>query len=259
MKQMKGSDQYTVKSCIYRGSIRHRCFNPIRHQFKYTTAMLFIDLSSVNRQLDNFPITHSKYPSLGWLRRKDYTGDSSVCLEHLIRTTVENALGFRPLGKIFLLTHLRYWGFVMNPISVFYCYQPNGLLQAVVFQVTNTPWGEKIFYAMAINTNETKHRFNFDKRMHVSPFNVMNMQYRCRINSPNENLVLHLENIIGEQKHTDATLTLVSTPLTKGTLSALVLLRFPETIKVFSLIYWQAFKLWIKRVPFVPHSAKINK
>ena len=243
---------------IYSGTIRHRRFTPIEHEFTYRIKMLCLDLESCDSDLDRFPISHSRLPSLGWFRRRDYHGNPETGLADHIRNTVLEDTGERPEGRILLLTHLRYWGMLMNPIAVFYCHDSADRLTHAVMQVTNTPWREKILYVHKLDPNRSKHRISFAKHMHVSPFNPMDMMYHCTLTTPDTGLLVHLENHQDNICHTDATLVLERGPMTRSTLASTVF-SFPhETVKVLYGIYWNAFRLWRKKSPFYSHPQHLN-
>lgn len=246
-------------SCIYTGTIRHRRFWPTTHEFEYKTRMLYIDIDQLGEVLNRFPLSHSRLPAFGWFRRSDYHGDQNTLLDQHIRDQILAQTSKKFTGKIFLLTHLRYWGLLMNPISVFYCFNDQNRISFVVLQVTNTPWREKILYVLNANQEKLNQRFEFPKQMHVSPFNPMEMNYVCQINTPDHNLVVHLENHQTHSKHTDATLTLVRQPLTFPARAGLVL-GFPhQTLKVVCGIYWNALRLWLKKTPFYSHPNNTEK
>lgn len=212
--------------------------------------MVCIDLDHFNSLLNRWPLTSASKPALGWLRRQDYPGSSSIPMKDYVLDKVEETHGFRPRGKVTLLTHLRMWGILMNPIAVFNCYENDGSLAAVVLQVTNTPWNEQHLYVLKADHNRHKQTFEFDKSMHVSPFNPMDMRYLCNYMLSEDKLVMHLENHKDGGRITDATLTMAGQPLTFRKLCRSILLYPYMTAKVYYGIYKQALTLYLKKNPF---------
>ena len=103
---------------------------------------------------------------------------------------------------------------------------------------------------------DPKQRFQrkvFDKEMHVSPFNPMNMSYRWCSNEPDKVLTLNLETECEGETHVDATMALKRREITSSTLAAILLQHPWMTAKVAVTIYWQALKLWFKRNPIYDH------
>ena len=159
-----------------------------------------------------------------------------------------------------MLTHLRYFGYVMNPVTFYYVFDKNDIgVETIVAEINNTPWNERHAYVLSAEKNEgsgEKKRYRLEKQFHVSPFLKMNMKYDWRFTEPDRGLVAHLENLTDSGKLFEATLVMRREELTHGSL-ARALVRFPwMTARVLIGIYWQAMLLYLKRVPFYTHPDK---
>jgi hypothetical protein len=252
----------TFASAIYTGTVRHRRFSPKKHEFKYRVFMMYLDTLEIETLF-----SLSKFWSLSrfapvQLKRADFHIDRDhIEQEELpgiaesVRNTIQTATGSRPAGPIRMLVNLRYWGICMNPLSTYYCFDDAGEnLVAILAEVHNTPWNQRHAYVLTGENFTHKQRVNFVKKLHVSPFNPVAMDYHWHSTTPNKTLALHLENWQNNTKIMDASLTLVREPINASSMNR-ILIRFPwMTAKVIVGIYWQALKLWLKGTPIYNHT-----
>jgi DUF1365 family protein len=236
-------------SALYEGIVQHRRYTPVAHAFRYSLCMLYVDLAELPMLFEGRWLWSARRPALAEFRRSDYLGDPEQPLVTAVGDVVEAHLGRRPTGAIRLLTQPRYFGLVFNPISVYYCFDKQNQLDIVVLEVSNTPWGERCTYVVEAHTSTAVAA----KQMHVSPFMDMDMHYRFTLNAPGEALTLHIACVKNGAVVLDAALQLQRREITTTSLHR-VLWRYPfMTGKVMAAIYYQALRLWWKRVPFVPH------
>lgn len=248
-------------SCLYQGTVRHRRFLPVRHEFAYRLTLLYLDLEELPTIFDNCRFWSGDRVNLAYFRRRDHLGDPRLPLAEAVRQLVARETGTVPTGPIRLLTHLRYFGHCFNPASFYYCYDGTGEhLETCLVEVHNTPWLEEHVYVLPASRNEHPlphwRQFRLAKNFHVSPFMPMDIHYDLRLRQPGEKLAVHFRNTWQGRHIFDATLKLGRRELSPPALQRLLFGQPPLTLKVVALIHWQAFRLWVKGAPFFPHPQK---
>jgi DUF1365 family protein len=173
-------------------------------------------------------------------------------------------LGFK-LSKVFIMTNLRNFGYIFNPVSFYYCFNEAGQLRAMFSEVNNTFHDQKMFYINTSvildgaekrsgiqfkNTNKQVFRSRQSKNFYISPFTDLKNVLHWEFDIPGETMFMNINSV---KEGEIELMTKMSGRKRKITdLSLLFLLfRYPlYTLMVIVRIHWQALKLWRKKVPF---------
>ena len=246
-----------IESAAYEGWVRHRCFEPVEHEFRYPLFLMYLDLAELPGVLDPFPFFSARRRALARFRRADFMGDPARPLDECAREAVATVTGDRPAGPVRLLAGLRYFGHSFNPVSFYYCFDESGQrVDAVVADVQNIPWGERHPYVLARGERRgTVLGDELEKTFHVSPLMGMDQTYAFRTTEPGDRLVAHIESRPDRQpsKTFDATLSLRRRPLNRGTLTRL-LARYPAmSLQTVAKIYAQSLRLKLTGARYHPH------
>ncbi len=217
--------------------------------------MTMLDLAEVADVCDSHPLWSNERANAVSFRRADYLGHPTTPLDQAVRDLVEQRSGRRPAGPVGLLTQVRTWGWLFNPISVYYCFDPDGVdVETTVVEVTNTPWHERTAYVLpGAGTHLVA------KQLHVSPFLPMDLSHRFVIGVPGPRLVLGIDDLRDRERVFSASMVLHRRPVDRRSLGR-VLWRYPlMTMRVSWGIYRQALALRRRGVPFHPHPGKAGR
>jgi uncharacterized protein len=238
-----------VNSALYSGTVRHRRFAERERSFSHVLALAYVDLDELPSLLGGRLL--SRRPGLVRFRRSDYFGEGDLAAA--VRARILAEIGIRPDGPIRVLTHLRSFGHCFNPVSFYFCFDRDERLQALLAEVTNTPWGERQAYVIqrgertgAVLQGES------EKLMHVSPFFGMDQRYDWRVAEPGTTLSVHIENREQGVRAFDATLS-----LSRRELTYTALLRRPfATLRMLALIYAHAVAIRVRGIKTRPHPVR---
>jgi len=237
--------------------VSHRRLAPRAHAFGYRMYWLALDLEELPRVFRGRWLWSLERPNVASFRRADYLGPAGVPLAEAVRARVAEELGHRPQGAITLLTQVRILGHVFNPVSFYLCRDEHGALEALVAEITNTPWNER--FAYVLDARGGTRRWRFPKRFHVSPFLPMELEYDWRLAEDEHGLSIRMTDLADGAPVFNADLELARRPL-DGPGLARALVAYPLLpLRILVAIYGQALRLWLKRTPFFPHPASVPR
>jgi DUF1365 family protein len=246
----------TPAAYLYAGRVVHRRAAPVRHGFGYRLALLGLELGR-EKELAGFApwLGIGRRAPVSW-RREDHFGDPAIPLDAAVRDLVALRTGDRPRGPIRLITSPRVFGCGFNPISLFVCHDVAGAVEAVVAEVTSTPWAERHCYVLGVpaeRRGSAVQRFVTPKELHVSPFLGMRQDYRWRIAIEHDRLSVGIAATTGRETPFAAAMSLVRTPLRRTSIARFLVEPPLGAAGTLAAIHFQALRLWCKGAPYHPH------
>ncbi len=244
-----------MKSALYVGTISHRRFIPKSYGFEYPFFMWFLNLD----ELDSLPPLGSWFSTRKWavsrFYRPDYMGDPRQSLADSIRQRMEELTG-RPVGgEVCGLLNMRTFGLYFSPVNFYYGFDRLGGFTHFLAEVSNIPWNERHQYGHYVAGNAL--RPSHSKEFHVSPFNPDNQFYRWRIVPPGSTIGVHLQVYDWRGHIFTADLKLGRVSLSLKTVKRALWTKPVMTAFIVGGIYWQALRLFLKGVPYIPYSKEM--
>jgi len=239
---------------ICKGVLTHHRLLSKKHAFSTNLLMVYMRIS-ILENADKAPHWPSKKFNLVGYRRKDYFINEEGSLGTSIMEYLSKYGVSKPIGDIYLLTSLSFFGYCFNPISIYIAYEEsNQDIIAIILEVTNTPWHErKLYVIQPIQESSEVYTAEFPKKLHVSPFMGMDYDYKIKLEDSKQNIKVSLQNIRKNKIEFSARLNLKKSPYSKKTFFIQSLLHSFLPQRVTFLIYWHAFRLYLKGIPFIPH------
>ena len=244
-----------MNSCIYNGAVTHKRFKPVKHFLKYKTFSFFIDLDETEKlDKDNIIFSFNRFNVFSFYN-KDHGDRDGKSLKTWVIKNLRKFDIDEKINKIKLLCYPRIFGYVFNPLSIFYCYQDEKL-KVIFYEVKNT-FNEQHTYIFKVKDNNIVDQ-KCKKKFYVSPFMNMDTFYNFKLLNPNEKLSVSIQQTDSE----DTILTAVQTGERKEfNLKQLIVnfFKYPlMTIKIISAIHFEALLLWKKGAIYRKRDTKIK-
>ena len=243
-----------MNSCIYNGEVTHTRFKPIRHFLKYKTFSLLIDLNEINLLDKSIGIfSHNKFNIFSFYYKDHGARDGSSLKDWVI----ENIKKFKisnNITNIKLLCYPRIFGYVFNPLSIFYCYEEENL-KAIFYEVKNT-FNEQHTYIFKIK-DKGSIELKCKKKFYVSPFMDMNTFYNFRLLNPKKKLSVFIKQT--DEKETVLTATQTGDKKEFSFKQLIInFFKYPlMTIKIIISIHYEALLLWKKGALYRKRNNKV--
>lgn len=235
-----------MQSALYKTTVYHLRHLPRRHEFRYGGYSCLFDLDELAELDQRHWFFSMNRPNLISFQDKDYGSGGNKPLKEHVRDLLGGA-GYRERpARILLLTQPRVWGYVFNPLSVYYCLDEQDHLAAVIYEVNNT-FGDRHSYVFPLDNQEKAHCCR--KLLHVSPFFDILGSYRFRNKLPGEKSHLGIR-----YQDTDGSLLFYASlrghrkEISGRSLLAMALALPPASLKVIVAIHWEALRLWMKKL-----------
>ena len=245
------------ESSIYVGKVIHKRFKPKEHFFKYKVFSLFLDLSEIKKIKEKiFFFSHNKFNLISFFD-KDHGERNGSSLIDWVKKNLRSLNIDTSDVKIKLLCYPRIFGYVFNPLSIFFIYNSSSSLIAILYEVKNT-FGEQHTYVFKTDPKKQVVENKCDKKFYVSPFMDLNSTYNFKILNPKEKL-----SVIIDQRDQTGKLLFASQDGKRLDFSAKNLLfsylKHPlMTIKIILAIHFEALKLWLKGIKHIKKVIKIK-
>ncbi|MGU3575953.1 DUF1365 domain-containing protein [Brucellaceae bacterium C25G] len=250
-------------SGLFAGTVMHMRLRPKRHRFSYRVFSLFLDIDQLTNLDKSMRLFGYNRRALLSFYDKDHGDGKPRALRDWVEEKLRDAGVSEPKISIFILCYPRIFGYAFNPLTLYFCYDPDDVLIAILYEVSNT-FGERHCYiirvcAQAKEDGDEIIRQQCAKDFYVSPFIPMNCFYNFLIEPPEEKLLVRIDEEDADGMLLVASFTASRKPLNDRSLGLALLSHPLMTFKVSAGIYWEAFRLWKKGLHVYRHKAAVNR
>lgn len=245
-----------MNSALYAGKVVHARLRPKRHKLTYRVFSLLLDLDEIDGLAARLKLFAHNGAAVFSFHDKDH-GDGGGNLRGWVSEQLRAAGIMLMAPKITLLCYPRIFGYVFNPLTVWFCHDGDEL-RAILYEVHNT-FGERRTYVIRVTPGANAIEQSCAKELYVSPFVPMDCLYQFHIEPPDDKVLVRIDETDPQGMLLRASFAGERRELTDGALLR-ALFAYPlMTLKVTAAIHWEALKLWAKGVPVFRHKAAAAK
>ncbi|MHB1050389.1 MAG: DUF1365 domain-containing protein [Bacteroidota bacterium] len=240
-----------MNSSLYECHVMHHRLEPLRNRFVYKVFMFALDLDETGMLHTTMRLFSRNRRNVFQFREKDHLDFGKPTLKENINEYLRRQGIELNNGKIILVTNLRTFGYIFNPVSFYFCFDASGAPVCAIAEVGNTFGEMKPYLLGPQERTENGFRLVTKKLFYVSPFLDLDATFDFQLNIPGEKMQIIINDYKDEKKIFLSSVTGVRKPLTDARLLWYTV-RFPfVTLKVITLIHWQALKLVLKKLPYL--------
>lgn len=234
------------QASLFTGRVTHARLRPFVHKLAYRVFSLWLDIDRIADTASKSRLFAYNRFGLAAFYDKDHGDRTDAPLRAWVERTLTSVEIAPPGGPIRLLCFPRILGYVFNPLSLFFCYDRNERLSAIIYEVHNTVGGAHAYAAPVAEEPQRLIRQSADKVFYVSPFIGMTARYDFAVAPPGDSFALTIRESVPEGPQLVATHAGERRAFTDGQLAWLLAAHPLMTIKVFAAILVEAFFLWTK-------------
>ena len=245
-----------MNSCLYRAQVMHHRLEPKQHRFHYNVFMFYLDLSEIDAIARKFLfISRNKFNYFSFKDSehlqlpREKPDQSKNINEHITNYIRQNGIKDE-IARIMLLTNLNILGYNFNPVSFYFVFGKQEEPLCAIAEVSNTFGEMKPFFLGKEFFDGSNFHLNTKKYFYVSPFIEHDVNFDFNIEIPGEKMNIKIDDYRDDKRFFISTLTGDKKEMTNARLFWYSL-RFPFiTLQIISLIHWNAFRLWLKKIKY---------
>ncbi|MFB6935971.1 DUF1365 domain-containing protein [Streptomyces chartreusis] len=231
----------TATPALYSCAITHVRTTPTRYGLRHRTYMWLIDPDRPPR------LPYAVRALARFDPRDHFDGTQSSIRAGLDKYLADRGVDLRG-GRVVMLTHARVFGYVFNPLTLYWCHDPDGRPRCVVAEVHNT-YGERHCYLLRPDAEDVAYTA---KEFYVSPFFPVDGRYRMRVPAPDRRLDLTVRLDRAGGRPFTATVRGLRREVTTGTLLRLALRHPWSTAVVSAALRMHGIRLYLRGLPVQP-------